>query len=172
MTMKMNNKQKGFSLIEAIIYTAIFSTFIMGFSAFINNLRSERLHTQSMIEIHDQGTRLIHIITGTVRNARTINAPGTGQNGTILSVTTVDPATDPTIFSVTSGGVLTMKEGTGATIPLTNNKVSVSNLSFENFSQAATPGVIKIRFTLGNGAESQRSQEKYSLDFYGSAAIR
>lgn len=166
-----SHQVKGFSLVEVIIYMAIFIILAGGFETFIGTIRTEYLHAQTMLEVHDQGAQVIHVMAGTIRNARAITAPGTGSSGATLTVTTADSATNPTIFAV-SGGVLTMKEGTGAAVPLTNDRVSVSSLSFANLSRSATPGVVRIRMTLGNGIESQHSEEVYSLDFYGSAAIR
>lgn len=165
--MKKTNLQKGISLVETIVYVAIFSIFIIGLAQFSTTLSSTRLHTQGVLEVNDQGSQAIKLITQTLRNASSVNSPTIGNSGSSLSVVTNIPATSPTIFSL-SDGVLYITEGVGSPIALTNNKVVVSNLTFSNFSRASTPNIIKISFTI----TSASTRDPYSVNFEGSGALR
>lgn len=165
--MKKINLQKGVSLVETIIYVAIFSIFVVGLAQFSSTLSVARLHTQGVLEVNDQGSQALRLITQTLRNGSSVNNPTIGSTGTSLSIDTGVPATNPTVFSE-SGGVLYINEGGGLNIALTNNKVLVSNLSFSNLSRPSTPNIIKVSFTLTN----VDTRNPYSVTFDGSGALR
>lgn len=165
--MKKNNLQKGISLVETIVYVAILSIFIVALTSFSTNLISTRLHSQTVLEVNDQGSQAIKLITQTLRNGSSINSPTIGNSGSSLSIDTGISGTNPTIFSE-NGGVLYITEGSGSPIALTNNKIVVSNLTFSNFSRASTPNIIKISFTV----TSASTRDPYTVNFDGSGALR
>lgn len=174
--MKKNNLQnkkglalrnlKGISLVETIVYVAIFSLFVIGLAQFSTTLSTTRLHTQGVLEVNDQGSRAIKLITQTLRGADSVNSPSVGNSASTLNLS-VEAIPGNTTFSE-SGGVLYTNEGPGAPIVLTNNKVVVSNLEFFNLSRAGTPNIIKVRFTL----TSADARDPYTVNFEGSGALR
>lgn len=165
--MKKITMQRGMSLVETLIYVAIFSIFVVGLAGFSNSLGSARLHSQVVFEVNDQGSHAIKTITQTLRNAIQVNSPTIGTGGTSLSVVTHSPASSPTVFSE-SGGVLYVTEGSGSPVALTNNKVVVSNIAFSNLSRPNTPPIIKIHFMLTGIS----AKDPYSVTFDGSGALR
>lgn len=164
-------KQNGFSLIETIIYIAIFSMFVGALMTFTLNINSSRLHSQIMLEVKGQGSDLMRILTKTITNSTAINYPGTGLSSGTISLNTPDSLKNPTIFSG-SGEAVYITEGLNSAVALTNNKVKVTNLSFTNVSKINTPGVIQIRFTISNTASQNLPEQQYSIDFYGTASLR
>ena len=164
-------KEKGFSMVEMIIYIAIFAIFVGALITFSLNINSSRLRSQMMLEVKDQGADLMRTLTTSIKNATVINNPGTGVSSGVLSINTSNLQTTPTIFSE-DGEALYITEGTSSPIALTNNKVKLTNLTFTNVSQSSTPGIIKIRFTISNTASKSSPAEQYSVDFYGSSAVR
>lgn len=162
---------KGFSLIETIVYIAIFSMFIGALVTFTLNINSSRLKSQTMLEVKGQGADLMRILTKTITNATAINYPGTGLDSGTISVNTIDALKTPTIFSG-SGEAIYITEGANSALVLTNNKVKVTNLSFTNVSKINTPGLIQIRFTISNTASQKLPEQQYSIDFYGTASLR
>ena len=169
--MSKNNLQKGLTLVETLIYVAIFTMFVLTLSSFSSQINSARLRSQIILEINYQGSRIIQDINSTIRNATSINSPVITNSGTSLSVETVDPNHNPTVFSVATG-TLYVQQGTNDLIALTNNRVEVSDLIFSNMSRVGTPGTIRIRFTLKNSDAHAKPEEQYTKDFYGSASIR
>lgn len=169
MRIKMLYEQRhsGFTLIETLIYIAIFSMLVGAFATFALSINSSRLRTQDILEVNEQGAGLVRIITQSIRNTETIGTPSVGESGEMLIV----GESDPTIFSL-NNGTMFVEEGTSPAIALTNNKVKVSNLVFSNLSRPLTPGVVQIRFTLSNIPSSTQGGRQYSVDFYGTAAIR
>lgn len=162
---------KGFTLVETLVYVAIFVMFVGGITTFAVQLQSSRLRAQIMLEVNGQGNSIVRSIGQTIRNAQAINAPTAGTSASSLSVATGNPVTNPTVFSQ-SGEVLYVTEGAGSPIALSNNNVRLTHLTFTNLSRVSTPGVVQFRFTLQNTASTTRAEEQYAIDFYGTAAIR
>lgn len=163
--------KKGFSLVETIVYVAIFSIFIGGASSFLNIMSSTRLNNQMILEINDQGSKVMKTITQSIRNGSQVNSPTIGNTAFNLSIVTNAASTSPTVFSE-SGGVLYIKEGAGSDVALTNNKVIVSNLLFSNLSRADTPNIIKISYTLTSINSTTSASGQYSFTFNGSSGLR
>lgn len=168
---KFFENQKGFSIVEMIVYIAIFALFVGALVTFTLNINSSRLHSQIMLEMKDQGADLIRTLTTSIKNATAINTPGTGISSGVLSINTSSPSTTPTVFSE-DGEALFVTESTGSAVALTNNKVKITNLTFTNVSRVGTPGIIQIRFTISNTASKTLAAEQYSVNFYGSSAVR
>ena len=171
MPIKNYKKKSGFSLVEILIYIAIFSVFVISLVSFNSSLTASRLHNQMMLEVNDQGEKVMKIITQTLRNSSQVNSPTIGSAANNLSVVTGVPVNDPTVFSL-SGGVLYITEGAGSPVALTNNQVITSSLLFSNFSRSSTPNIIKVSFTLASIALSSSPGGTYSFTFNGSAALR
>jgi hypothetical protein len=163
--------QKGFSSIEMIVYIAVFAVFVGTLMSFLLNINNTRMHAQIMLEVNDQGASLMRTLTTTIKGTTAINYPGTGASSGTISVNTTSPGTTPTIFSA-NGEALFITEGANAAVALTNNKVKITNLTFNNVSRVGTPGTIQIRFTISNTADKLSAYEQYSADFYGSASLR
>lgn len=162
---------KGFSMVETIVYLAIFAMFAGTLVTFVFNLNSSRLHSQIMLEVNDQGASLMRLLTRSIESASAINSPGTGGSSGVLSINTSDPLTTPTVFSE-DGETLYITEGASDPVALTNNKVRLTDLNFTNVSRSATPGIIQIRFTIGNTAAKTLAEEQYSASFYGSSSLK
>lgn len=157
---------KAFTLIEVLLYISILVMIILTTTGFIYLLLNSRVKNQTIAEVEQQGTQVMQIVTQVIRNSQSINSPADGSSGASLSLQETVSANDPTVFDL-SGGVFRIKEGTGATVNLTNSQVTVSGLTFQNLA-----GSVKIQFTVtsvgnGNGQEFSSSQT-----FYGSANVR
>lgn len=166
-----NNYKKGTSLVEVVIYIALFSIFIGALGSFWLNIIGMRQRSQMMLEINNQGAFLMRVLTSSIKSATAINYPGTGVSSGTLSINTTDTQTTPTVFSE-NGETLFITEGINPAVALTNNKVKLTNLTFNNVSQPGTPGIIKISFTISNTASTTASYEQYSTNFYGTASLR
>ena len=164
-------KKNGFTIIETIVYVAIFSLVVGALVTFILNINSSRLRSQTMLEVKGQGADLMRTLTTAIKNSTAINSPGTGLSSGVISIETSDPAKNPTIFSA-NGEAIFITEGSADPIALTNNKVRVTGLVFTNATKIDTPGVVQIRFTIQNTAQQTLPEQQYSIDFYGTATLR
>jgi len=162
--------KKAFSLLETIIYVAIFSIIVIAVVNFSNIITGTRVYNQVVFEVNGQGSSVIKTITHSIRNANSINSPTVGNTASNLSISTDNSETNPTVFSV-SGGVLYITEGSGAPVAMTNNKVIISNMIFSNLTRSGTPDILSVSFNIASTSPNS-TPVTYSADFTGSAAIR
>lgn len=168
---KITTHQKGFTLIELLLYVSIVGTLLLAVSMFFVMTVESRVKTQSIMEVDQQGALLMDHITQTIRNADTITSPTAGTTSASLTLTVPTGSLSPTIFN-TSGNIAQIKEGTGATVSLTNSKVDVTGLIFRNLTRSGTPGIIQVSFTISRVNPSGRSEYTYQKTFTSSAALR
>ncbi len=155
-----------------ILYVAICSVLLFSLSAMFSYLLSSRVKSQAITEVNQQGFFAMHLITSTIRNAKSIDIPTMSNSSSSLSVTAQSPLVSPTVFT-TSSSTLFIREASGANVPLTSSRISVSSLLFENVSSASsTDRIIRIRYTLSYRSGSPRQEYAYSKTFTGSATLR
>ncbi len=162
---------RGFTLIELLLYVGIASIMLLVISTFLSTLLESRVKNQTIAEVEQQGVQVMQMITQTLRNADTINSPTAGVSAASLSVNTYTSINNPTVFDL-SGGVIRIKEGTGAVVSLTNTRVTASALNFQNLSRTSTPGTMRISFTLAQVNPSGRNEYNFTKTFIGSATLR
>lgn len=167
----MKNNHKGFTLIELLLYVSIVGSMILSVSAFLPLLMQSRVKNQTISEVEQQGVQVMQVATQTVRNAIAINTPAQGLSTTSLSVNVVDPAKSPIVFDLSSG-VIRIKEGSSAPVSLTNSRVVVSSVSFQNLSRTGTKGTVRIQFVVTHINPEGRQEYNFSKTFYGTATIR
>lgn len=167
----LSKNKKGFTLVEMLIYIAIFSIFIITINVFFNMISSYRERGEIIMEVNNQGPSVVRFITRSIRNAKSINTPIPGLSGDSLVLETYDPLTNPTVFSITENGVLQVKEGIEESEFLINDKVIIENLVFKNIGSVGGDGAIEFSFRLKNRSSIKKT-EFFSSDFYGTASIR
>jgi type II secretory pathway pseudopilin PulG len=164
----VNKRKSGFSLIEAVVYVAILGMFIFSFVTFMNMITYSRVNNQVVLETNNQGNQIVKIITQSIRNAVSVNSPSEGSVSNSLSLET--NTNNPVVFYENSG-TLYVTEGSNPAVALTNNSVSISNLTFANLSQTLTSDSVQIRFTLTSTNQNANITSN-PVNFYGSASIR
>lgn len=169
--MKYAKAQPGFTLLESMLYIAIAAVVVMASTVFYQILLESRIKNQTIAEVEQQGARVMRVMSQAVRSASAINLPAEGERDATLTLATYVGATDPTVFAV-SDGVINIQEGSDKPIDLTNSRVSASELLFYNVSRPATPGLVRIEFTLTYVNTSGRNEFAYSKTFITSAALR
>jgi len=113
--------------------------------------------------------------TGTTNQAQfTVQVYGTWLSSYAGFSEALEYSTYAAIESYASTGALQVKEGavSATPVPLTNNKVQVTSLSFTNLTRSGTPGAVRISFTLSRINPSNRGEYDYQKTFTTTAAIR
>ncbi len=167
----INKTQTGFTLIELLLYVAMVGLAVSAISLFLTTLLQVRTKTQNVSEVELQGAQVMRTITQSIRNSASVNAPAPAQTAGMLSVEMSDSALSPTIFGQ-DGTTLTMQEGSGNPISLTNGRVSVTGLSFKNIARPGTPDIIQVSFSLNIGSGTSQQEFAYQRIFIGSAELR
>lgn len=166
----LKHTQKGFTLVEIIIYVAIFVLMFGSISLFSNMITDSRSRNQLILEVNDQGERISRLILQTIRNSRSISTPLPQTASSSLTLNTGDVSTDPTVFYISSG-ILYMQEGISPSVAISNDKIKINNIEFSNLSRSSTPGIIRYSMNITNSGTSQKAALIYSNNIYGSASI-
>ncbi len=134
--------QKGFTMIETLIYLAIFSMVITGVvaSAYILLESSGKVQTKAMILQEEQF--MLGTVERLVGDAASVSAPTAGSSGTTLSILTFGGAA----YSFTLSGTDLLLNG----IALNNTSVRVTDISFQR--SAVSPDGITAEFTVSANA--------------------
>ena len=162
---------KGYTLIELLLYISLVSVLLFSLSYFWANTVTARIKNQTILEVEEVGTEAMNNITQSIRNADSITAPTAGVSGQSLTLANSNVAINPTVFDLASG-TLRIKEGSNAVVNITSDKLTISNLSFANLSNTASPGIIRVTFTVTYKNTTGRNEYDFSKTFYDSAAIR
>lgn len=164
---KYKNNSNGFTLIELLLYTAIVGSLLIAIVAFLMLAIDSRVKNQTISEVDQQGIAVIEQITRAVRNANSISTPAQAANGSLLSLNT----SAGTIIFNESLGVIQIQEGASAAIALTNSKVQITNLQFNNLSRSGTKGIVKVSFTISRINTSGKNVYDYQKTFTTSVAV-
>lgn len=147
----------------ALILTSV-ASFI-----YANNTLKNR--NQVVNEVYWTGTEIMENITRSIRKAAAVNTPASGNSGSSLDLEMADGTKNPTLFNL-SGTNLRIKEGSGNTINLNNDKIEISNLSFKNLGADGGVASISIQFDAKYANPGGREEFNYSKTFYDSASLR
>ncbi len=170
--MTIPRSQLGFTLVEMVLYVSICSILLITLSTFLSFLLSARVRSQAITEVNQQGFQVMNLVTQTIRNGRSIQTPSIGVSSSTLSLTTGDALLNPTIFNLSSS-TLKIKEGSKTAVSLTNGRVKVSALLFQNVSSASsTEKIIRISYTIDYINLDGRSEYSFTKSFNGSATLR
>jgi len=136
---------EGFSLVETIMYIAIFSIIVSGLIATAFSILNSFRYLEAYEDIAHSSTFALERMTRELRNASEVDIVESvlGTSPGTLVLKTTDAVGDPTTttFSL-SGGRIIMQEGSSVAVPLTSTHVTVSNLTFTRSDGANTEGVL------------------------------
>jgi type II secretory pathway pseudopilin PulG len=164
-------KQKGFTLVELLLYVSVASFILIATPSFLSTLLQSRIKNQTIAEVEQQGIQVMQLIAQTIRNTETIISPLLGTNTAIITLDVITPISDPTVFDISDGSIR-IKEGSDSAIALTNSRIIASALTFYNLSRINTPGTIRIQFTLTHINPEGRNEYSFAKTFIGSATLR
>ena len=141
------SQKDGFTLIEIIVYMALFSLVVGGFLIVTYGIIQGAGRVQSKIELNEEGEFLIRKFDWAVSGGSSVIT-----SATTLQVTkqSLPAAENPLVFSLNSGNLL-LKRG-GSTSTLNTADVTVATTSF---SYNAASGTVRMQFTLSNLSETQ-----------------
>lgn len=146
---------RGFTLIEVIVYLALFSVIISGAMVGTYQIIEGSKLTQSHIYTQEEANFILQKIDWALSGVSAISVPAAGNSGSSLVITKADYAFNPIMLD-SNGGSLRIKTGTGAFFELNNQAVIVANLNFEHKPSVGTrPESLRVIFTVdGNNFET------------------
>lgn len=130
---------RGFTLIEFLVYSAIVVVAGVISVEFILNIYEGKTKSQAYFEVQENARLAMERIVQEIHGAQNIN-PSSNFNinlatnpGAKLSLQMKDASLNPTEFDVSSGAVRIL-QGISGPYALTNNQVRVTNLTFRNYT--------------------------------------
>ena len=140
--------QKGFTLIEVIIYLALFSMLFGGIVLAAYNVIDSSGRSQVKAMIQEEGDFLVSKINWVLSGVQSVSEPSTtstscdtGVASTFLSVAKFSPPIANPLAVALSGTDMTLSQGSNAAQILNNSSVQVSNLAFV-YAQASGDGLV------------------------------
>jgi type II secretory pathway pseudopilin PulG len=166
------SSQRGFTLVEMLLYVSISSVILLSLSLFMSFLLGSRIKNDSIADVNQQGLQVMQLMAQTVRTSKSVDFPNVGASSTSLSLTMPDPLLSPTVFDVVNG-VIRIKEGSNAVVPLTNSHVTVSSFLLQNISATSTTDrIVRMSYTIDHNNPSNRNESSFTKTFSGSATLR
>lgn len=161
------SSRQGFTLLELIVFVAIFSFTIVGFVSILVSITKVQVKQGSSAEVSQQSQYILQTLQYYVERSSLIEAETNTASSSIKLRMTAD-AEDPTLIFASGTGIY-IKVGTGENLPLTSNRVSVSNMTFTKRSSAPAKDSVSIGFTIS--FNTQNLQQQFSQAF-SSAVVR
>lgn len=168
--MKYINTQRGVTLIETMVYIALFSIIIGGSVVAAYQILESSGRSQTRAMLQEEGDFLIGKIGWALSGVQ----PGTptGQNCTesnTLSVSKWDTSIGIIVINETSGNMY-ISYGGNPSVVLNNSNTNVSALSFTHcYLNTSNPESMGARFTLS--ANTPRGS-RISQDFFATSTLR
>jgi type II secretory pathway pseudopilin PulG len=158
--------QRGFTLIETLVYIGLFALIISGllFSTFNVFQTSDRTKTRAAVQ--EEGDFLLGKLNWALSGASAVSAPASGGTGTTLTLTKAGSSIS---FALSSGN-LTLQRGVGAATRLnnTNSTITAATL-FTHTGSGGSPEFVTAAFTLQTKTPNGLS---YSQDFQTTKYLR
>lgn len=164
--------QKGFTLIETIIYIAIIGVVVASFVNFGFSIAGSRSKTYSAQEVHANAREIMAIITDRVRSAENINVGAStfDSHPGVLSLAMADEAKNPTLIYLDNESIK-MTEGLGNALDLSSNKIKISNLIFSNLTPQSKRNSVRINLTINYDAP-EKTEFSYTQSLQTAVSVR
>ncbi|OGF27226.1 hypothetical protein A2331_03590 [Candidatus Falkowbacteria bacterium RIFOXYB2_FULL_34_18] len=145
----------GFTLVEALIYTAIIAIVASSFISFGILILELRSKSVAIGEININAQSALNIISSKIKLAESVGFPTVGATSSILVLNMVDGST--TTMEIVDN-ILVIKEG-GVQINITNNNILISNLEFVYIFSDGNSASVRIYFNIAYNSEMENYQK-------------
>ncbi|HEY9585494.1 MAG TPA: prepilin-type N-terminal cleavage/methylation domain-containing protein [Candidatus Paceibacterota bacterium] len=152
---RVQRKKSGFTLIETLIYIALYSIIVGGAVVAVYAIFESAGRNQAKAMLQEEGMFLVGKLNWTLSGVQTVNIPALGATSSDLSITKFDGSTS--IITISSTGTMMTQDG-GAPLSLNNTNTEVGELVFSHVGVENTgifPEGIRVSFILsartGNG---------------------
>ncbi len=144
--------RRGFSLVELLLFSAIFAIVIVSFIGILVTVLSIQAQQAATAEVTTQSGFLLQQIESLVERSSLIEMPQDVAT-TTLKLRMPSPAEDPTILTLVGSSII-ITQGNQTPGALTSNKVIVSGLAFTKHSNAPSHDSVSVSFTVSNNSPS------------------
>ncbi len=145
-------RNRGFTLIETLIYSAITTLFLTAALLMIYQMISSLQRGKNERELVENQKVLEQKIYWALQSVSAINSPAANATTTSLSVNRLNYGSNPILIDM-NGGVARITKGAGAATPVTNTYSDLQSMTFHQYSWDGRPA-IRVQATLVNHVAS------------------
>jgi prepilin-type N-terminal cleavage/methylation domain-containing protein len=140
-------KNRGFTMLEIIIYIALLSLILLLVSSSLFYFNQSNMQTKGDREVSENARRALEIITYEISGAKSIYTPTTSATQLSLETSRYLPANENTSYIdfFMCGTRLCLKKEAQNPIFITSDTIAISNLTF---TQVSTNGFMSIKVSL------------------------
>lgn len=149
--------RSGFSLIELLVYTGIFTITAGLMVGVVSTISDVQVRETANVEVNDQSQFVINTIKSILTNAKVIDITA-GTAVSTLKVRINDTAKDPTYVYLENGIVYKKETDNGAPVALTDVSVNVTSLNFTRMVNPPGKDVVKIDMTVAYNSVQSNQQ--------------
>lgn len=150
--MSTRRTHPGFTLIEMIIYLALFSILIGGAVVAVYSVFESGDRNQTHAMLQEEGNFLAAKINWTLSGAEAISSPAVNATGGVLTLTKFG-SSDELEIELSPGGDMTLSVGGNPEVVLNNTNVDISNLTFtREYAGGTNPESMRATFTVSQRA--------------------
>ncbi|MFA6130502.1 MAG: prepilin-type N-terminal cleavage/methylation domain-containing protein, partial [Candidatus Omnitrophota bacterium] len=153
---KRKTNQGGYTLIELLVYTVIFSISVGVFSGVLLTFTRVSTQTSADAELTQQLAFVQSTIQRLVRESANIQNPA-GVASSSLVLRMASSSLDPTIISSDVNGIY-LQQGTGEVIPMTNSQVKVAQFEAVKYENPQAHAIVQINMSLTYNSQNPYQQ--------------
>ena len=147
-------KNRGFTLLEVLIYAALVALIIGGISYTLFTLITTSKIANDKVVVEEEANFILKKFDWVLAGYQTINSPASGSSGATLSVNKFNFLPNPIVFDVSSGN-LRITKGLLPSVTLNSSRITVSNPVFTHIAaNGSGPDAVKAAFDI-NGRTYQ-----------------
>ncbi|MFH1820486.1 MAG: prepilin-type N-terminal cleavage/methylation domain-containing protein [Candidatus Nealsonbacteria bacterium] len=166
-----NKNQKGFTLMEILVYIAILTIILTSIIAFLFWALKSNQKTKAFREVSDNARRTMEIMLYEIKESKYIYAPT--SNSTQLSLATLhyllpQESISYIDFFLCDGPTVCLKKESVAPIALTSDSVEVFNLEFIQVSTSSVQINLSVKYKNPNS----RPENEASIDLTSTVSLR
>lgn len=152
-------KREGFTLIEMVIFTAIFTVTIIAFISVLISITRTQVRQSAVAEVNQQSQFVLQALQYYVERSSLIESTSTETSATLRMTNTLE---DPTIIFA-SGTQIYSKVGADPAQALTSTKVTVSNFSMTKKVNAPGKDSLAVSFSISYNTTNPQQQFSQAL---------
>ncbi len=169
--LNVNCRQRGFTLVEVIVYVAILSLVMLLISTFIFYMAKSNFQSKGSRESFDSAQRALEQITYEISGAKSVYTPTTTQNQLSLETSRYLPAGETTTYLdfFLCGTRLCLKKESQNPVFLTSDLVQIANISF---TQISNNGAVSIKTSLTVSYAHQLNNTQPTITLTSTASLK
>jgi type II secretory pathway pseudopilin PulG len=161
----VKSKNRGFTLIEAVLYLALLSTLALGLVYFLIGVTQSRAKATAISEVSDNGRLALQSLSRVISSAKSINWSASVVDTHPGRLVLVDENNQQLTFSLDNLGVLKLTQN-NVDKTITSNSVRVSNLVFVRFDDSSVGVKLGINYWPQANNDSYSYETNWQTGFY------